>query len=389
MSKKHGKLQETTEAYGPMMALVVFVLIGWLLWRAFHTSVSAIVLSIRGVELALLSLFVSGLAQYQQWVAAVPREHVKLGDLWQVSALTGSYFRWVIGPVLIGLAFWVYASNPRLKRMRMFDVHSLALAEAVNWPRGSIANRVDVSKLPLDKGPWALALTELEFVQKYKLLGPKGDLNKARTAQILAHQLGSVFVGWQRMPPHRRALFAIFTPRIAAASFAVKTRSDRDKVKAMLAQSAKLLDQFGASANPSSGYVDYRNADAVAAMYAKHPAIQRICTRHGYETTLLVSLYDAAKELEPLPPADFLWLKRVDRGLWYPLNNLGMNHCYHVEAMGVMSHWEIEKALQRRIEMPMVEACVDGLEDALMNYAAETRGGVQSAADTTARAPVH
>jgi intracellular multiplication protein IcmP len=61
-----------------------------------------------------------------------------------------------------------------------------------------------------------------------------------------------------------------------------------------------------------------------------------------------------------LPPADFLWLKAVDRPLWYGLHNLG-RRTFHVEALALMSHYRTEIKSGKRSAFPLIGRAADAL----------------------------
>lgn len=62
--------------------------------------------------------------------------------------------------------------------------------------------------------------------------------------------------------------------------------------------------------------------------------------------------------------SDFLWLKPIDRRMWYVLNTVGRQTPF-VEAAGVFAHWRAEKEMGKRIVVPMVEEATNALELAL------------------------
>ena len=69
---------------------------------------------------------------------------------------------------------------------------------------------------------------------------------------------------------------------------------------------------------------------------------------------MLRALLTAREEGGVLSPSQFVWLRGYDRNLWYPLNNLGRQSC-HMEAIGAMAHFRIERRAQRPIPKPKVQ----------------------------------
>lgn len=63
---------------------------------------------------------------------------------------------------------------------------------------------------------------------------------------------------------------------------------------------------------------------------------------HGWKSTALVTILRRARlEGGVLPTANFLWLKLIDRTLWYTLNNAG-NAVSSIESAGVHAHFRAE-----------------------------------------------
>lgn len=84
-----------------------------------------------------------------------------------------------------------------------------------------------------------------------------------------------------------------------------------------------------------------------------------------FQTVDLVALLIAVRrEHGVVASAEFLWLKTVDRGLWYALNNAGRRQ-FHVESAGVLAHYyKQQEAMQKsgeKLDGPMVQEAVNGL----------------------------
>ena len=87
------------------------------------------------------------------------------------------------------------------------------------------------------------------------------------------------------------------------------------------------------------------------------------CNQHAFVTTaLLRALATAREEGGVLAPAQFVWLRGHDRTLWYPLNNLG-RQSFHMEALGAMAHYKMEKMTQRPIPVPKMDYAVQTMEE--------------------------
>ena len=78
----------------------------------------------------------------------------------------------------------------------------------------------------------------------------------------------------------------------------------------------------------------------------------------------MASLLELARDDGVLAGAEFLWLKTIDRPLWYMLNSVGRRTAFP-EVAGPFGHWMVEKRLRRPLKTPMVAEAIDGLEEAV------------------------
>ncbi len=78
----------------------------------------------------------------------------------------------------------------------------------------------------------------------------------------------------------------------------------------------------------------------------------------------MASLLEGARDDGVVPSAEFLWLKTIDRRLWYMLNSVGRQTPYP-EVGGPFAHWRAEKAMGRRSLVPMIDEAIKALEIAI------------------------
>jgi intracellular multiplication protein IcmP len=249
----------------------------------------------------------------------------------------------------------------RTRFKRKHSMKSLAQSEKHNWPQIQPVLGLDLVAMDIDSGPWAMAMTPIQFCKKFKLvnivlLPAEDSLSKEpkftvslipeRADRVFAGQLGRSFQGIERMPEHRRVLFAIFI-----------ARGCRDTAAARA-----LVSQLARSA--AKGKLDCSGADVLLKKHLSNKDVQKICQRHAYELTLMASALVFARADGVLATADFLWLKPMDRRLWYTLNDVG-RQTPNTEAAGVYAHWITEKTLQRPLSIPMVQQATKALQQAL------------------------
>ena len=95
--------------------------------------------------------------------------------------------------------------------------------------------------------------------------------------------------------------------------------------------------------------------------YESTDRIQEIITSHAYVTTVMARALEAAREKGRLGTSLFVWLKVVDRVLWYSLNQEG-GQCGWTEAAGPRAHRIAERQVKGPIYKPYVETAVTEFE---------------------------
>ena len=205
----------------------------------------------------------------------------------------------------------------------------------------------DQPKLPLfdealSPEEW-IGYNEIPFQNK------KIDYDKAYRA--LTKQLGPRWQGPFKLPLYAQGLYAVC---------ALKQVRKRDDAEA-------LLNQLSLSWSAKKGFKPSGKLKKQIREIIKNPKtggeLQKYADKHAFTTTaLLRCLARARDEGGVLASATFLWLRAVDRELWYPMNNLGRKS-YHAEACGAMVHYVNEIIAGQKIPVPQFEGAIKGVED--------------------------
>lgn len=69
-------------------------------------------------------------------------------------------------------------------------------------------------------------------------------------------------------------------------------------------------------------------ARPVIEKYKNTELVQEVTAKHAYTLTVIASLLEKARLDGVVPASEFLWLKPVDRRLWYMLNCVGRQTPY-------------------------------------------------------------
>lgn len=342
----------------------IFVAIG-VIWFVFKNQIISFYLKIKLYELDFLSIFSSHhFDQLRLTIISALSNPGKVGfnDLVNLGTAVGDFLRFPFIILLIVLAFVVYFGNVTRVFKRTYNMKDFVKLEKGTWPQISPVVDLDLIKTDIDTGPWAMAMTPIQFCKRYKLLEeirPKRragisdkDWNKIEVIlkrgeanRVFALQLGQLWKGTDKLPPHIKALFAVFAARINADS----------------KEAARILVQLAAS---STGKFNFSGVNELLKKHENTKPVQKIVQSHAYTLTVMASMLAGAREDGVQASADFLWLKPLDRRLWYTLNTVGRQTPF-VEVAGVFAHWIAEKEARRKILVPMVEEATKGLGIAL------------------------
>lgn len=354
--------QQGDNSLAPLWITVLFLLTVLFIWYYAHEYIVTFVFTVKIWQAELVSLFTNALQQDITIMKNVAPASVSFNQMAAMSTEVGNYIRYPVMVIMTILAVVLYFRNATLKYRKTYTMEKLAKMEYPNWPQITPVIKLDLLNQDLREGPWAMAMNPKEFAKDNKVLKlervpagedvlqshaqPRASIHKGESKRLFSMQLGEYWQSPEALPIHTRALFA---------AFAARMNRDRDG-------SANLLHQISASAE--DGQLDFSGADKLLVKHFNTDAVQRVVQRHAYVQTVMASMLQRAREDGVLPSADFLWLKPMDRTLWFNLNCVGRQTSFS-EVAGIFSHWLVEKALGRKVMVPMVDCAVSALEDAI------------------------
>ena len=364
---------DDTAAFNLIVIIVGLCVGAYLLWASYHAQISAAVMAVMHHEILFIDRFTDGYALADRQMAQSDPRGVTLRDLYGILHVVGMFFRIPATALLAVLAVIcvVRAAPSRFKRR--FDLDGLIHEQARMFPviAPFVARRLGV--VPPPNGvprPADYALTPLEWIKCYGQ-DAEGRFNRARAEATLVTQLGPRWTGPVAAPPVARLLFVVF---------ALHLTERRDDALALLVIAAKGLPQRekDAPAGPErplklpSAAVEH--ADAALADPAAFAEAKMISRRHAYTAPALMALLNAARvRAGVLAPAQFSWLRLVDRALWYALHSLGyqtegIGRYLHPnprpEAAGARDHWAAECAAGEPVIRPCVERALQAIQRA-------------------------
>lgn len=362
--------QEDKNSYGLLWGILLIFIIGVLVWWFYSAQLKHGFMKVKYWEMAAISFFVDDpdihirVDLINQSFAEGTTGGLTMYEAGQMASITGEYLRYPLGILLALMAWFLYRGHATMRFNKNYNMDALARQEKGNWPQISPIVDLELVKEDINVGPWAVAQNPMQYCKANKLLDIDvvadkkaawksegvyvSTLNKEKAAQAFAAQLGPLWVGAKQLPPHTRAMYA---------TFLLRAEHKPDEARALLAKLAL---------SATKGALDCREADEVIKKYGKNKVVQRCLERHAYVMTVMAELLQIARLDGVFATSDFIWLKPVDRRLWYILNCVGRQVAV-CEIGGAFAHWLAEKQMGRALSVPMVEEAVKALDAAIIN----------------------
>jgi intracellular multiplication protein IcmP len=329
------------------------------IWYNWHSYIVRFFLDIKIFELTIVSLFSNRVDTLIQTLQHANPATITFPVLSDICALAGGYFAYPLVALCSIFALVLFKSNVGTEYTKQHSIESLVQQEKNNWPQIAPLEKLSLLKMPLDAAPWGMALQPMQFAKINKLLRFEKHIHipgryrsnspvavsvlPGPATALFVKQLGRFWRGPEHLPIYAQALFAAFAARI-----------NHD-----LPAAEKLFNHIALSA--AKGSPDFSGVAELLRKYGYTPVVLEACSHHAYEYTVLSTMLLLAREDGVQAVSDFLWLKPIDRPLWYMMNTTGRRTAF-VEVAGPVAHWLAERDLGRRLYVPMVQEAVVALE---------------------------
>lgn len=362
MAQQGGQQSGSDNSMAPIWIMVLVFITGYMIWKMGHKYIVIFVFQVNILQAKLVNLFVHNeqLSNLIYLMQTVDPNAVDWGQLMATTQEVGDFMRYPVVVLLLTLAVVLYRSNITLKFRKVYNMKKLCEQEQFNWPAIMPIVKEDLVSQDVNKGPWAMAMTPMEFARKYNLLKKEDALldspvpgqemtagvRRGDAKRVFTLQLGPYWDGFEHCSPQAYALAAVFIARI---------NRDRDAANNILAT----IDRTYVAGKP-----DFFVARPVIEKYKNTELVQEVTSKHAYTLTVIASLLEKARLDGVVPASEFLWLKPIDRRLWYMLNCVGRQTPY-AEVAGVFAHWKAEKEMGRRSLVPMIDEAIKALEVAI------------------------
>ena len=341
--------------------ILLFLAVGaWFLWYRFHGPISATVMHVQHWQMQQFARFTDSYAALDSQVMQTDPASVRFGTLWRLLHNVGSLLRYPAAGLGAVLAVWCLLRASTTRFTRNIDLPKLMAIQAEVFPGGAafVGRGLKLTEIQVG-APWSCdpALHADEWIRRFAL-GADGALSDDRVALALTQQLGPVWQGVKQASPQVRCLFAVF------ALHAARKREKAIELLGVLSRSLPINAKDGPS-GPAVPLTFGSAAVAEADQVLKDGALTRRCeavtNAHAYTAPALMSLLTLArKEAGVLAPAQFAFLKLVDRALWYALHSLGFPGGQNpaeqpnprIEAAGARDHWAAECSVGHPLPVP-------------------------------------
>jgi intracellular multiplication protein IcmP len=328
--------------------------------------------------------------------------------IWTLTSFTGEYMRWIVVPPLLIWVVAMWRKDPIFKFRRQMNIKSLLERNARVFFSVRPLVGEDLLSPGAYKGNWRPFINPFNFSLENNLLKMEGRdakavnkylatlfkkrvnmddhlvgeyeypvLDEEKARELFEGNLGEkiwdkdqrpetkkdIWAMLMRMPMHKRALATVLLCHYIAEGD-LKKEGD-----ALLEQFADCYytEKLKKKKKKKEWTVEALNTagvnDKLREILKKYDFDIIIIPFlfHAWSHTLLISLFTRVKTITS---ADFIWVKPVDRELWYVLNNVGRK-TFGAEGAGAFAHFQVESGLARPLTSPDVDSAVEGLRSIL------------------------
>ncbi len=347
--------------------MMLMILIGGISWAFWHFAGFYVLEALRWIRIAELWVLETitrdrDIAELRAIAMKVP---VDVHRVLVLSYVAMKYVKWVFAAFLLGVAYFIMTKSPQFRFKTKHTLQTLMETQAKTWPVISpvikfnptkFSSRAPGKPIPKVLPAFAEALSPEEWIAYNQIPLINGAPEREAIRRAFIAQLGSKWTGPQNLPPYAQGLFAAFALKNA------KKRKESDE----------LLGEIAKHWTIETGLNMPRDLIATINKWIADKSVGgealKTTDKHAYVTTALLGLLKQARlSGGVLAPATFLWLRAVDRNLWYPLNNLG-RQSYHAEASGDMSHFMGELTAGKALVVPRLEQAIDAMNAYLAEH---------------------
>src|ERR1700677_822923 len=350
-----------------ILIVVGLCILGWAGWQVWHAQISRIALLAAHYEMQAIGVVTDRFQPADIAVQHAHAERVQFGQLVRLYRNIGQELVYPDMALVLALAAFCFLRAGNARFARTFDLEKLMAEQAIHSRSTAafVGRRLKLSKLRTgDPRPADAALHVDEGVARYAT-SEKGGFDEAAARREFMPQVGGRWTDARAASPAVRSMLAVF------ALQGVQRRDEAARLLGLLSGGLPRGKADGGAGPEEPLAFDpktLRLADRVLATGEVSAWAFEVMDQHHFATPGLMSVLNQARlRSGVLAPAQFAFLKLVDRRLWYALHALGFESdaliahphpSMRVEAIGAGAHWAAERAVGVPIPTPEFDSAL-------------------------------
>lgn len=385
------------------------------LWNKYYPMIYGKLLVIASYEAFPFASF-PGMEKFHSVIARLDPASLTLSDMNSILNRAGRWYAWLIAPFGAWLIWKGAKSSARENYRRKLNMEGLlknnvklypCIAPILNWGNSLLKEKND-------SGPWMTARQPIQFVAQTGLLANdetdeiikakdllseafianpdspviagaiKAKFLRSKAETEFKKQFSPQFQGLNKLPPYLYALCAAFLlfgsgkKKEGQKILDNMSISFRPPQKAEKAKWSFKPPFYTAAKREKKGYSISSQVSVPKKELEKlfsSETVQLFVRPHNrYRDHVILALYAYARKKGVIATSEFIWLRPVNRKLFYLLNNYGRRTAW-VEIAGPFAHYQAEEILGNHSrdfqgtdippEDKLVETAVNALELAM------------------------
>lgn len=365
-----------------LMIAVLFVLPAW--YGARAGSINGSLLELAKTQLLAFLPFSDKALQAWERITQIDPAALSWDQIMTVLGYSGKWIRWPYAVVLAALGVSAIFMGRTAGLIRRLNMDSLLRhnAESFACLRPVVGRGKHLlSPESYDSGHWRIARSPVQFALEHGLLldtdgNPftedqalrrglahadlpaygQAHLDTEKAAVVLREQLGVAFSCVAGLPAGRKALACAFL------AYAEGQKKDCLKILDTVSTSYREVESPTCPVLEKSHF--HRLLDRT---WQRHKSllVEPLLIRHAaFELPWFMALLTLARRKGVLASSQFIWLRPLDRPLWYALNQCGGRAAW-VEGFAAWAHYAAEERAGKTLFEPHLDHAVIRLRDSL------------------------
>jgi len=256
---------------------------------------------------------------------------------------------------------------------------SFAKFQSEVWRVATYSANFDPDGRDAEIGP---PLTPPEWLRKNSVRFEDNELDHEACRAAFTEQLGKPWHGFDRASLHGKVVLLVCALHYLKLEQVYKGFNEDKEKSVSLHEREELSIAWAGGKDGTEAMKSFVSRHEKNARVRK--VIETIGSKHAYENTVIYAMLDRARAKGGvLKEHDMLYIKNIDRNMWYGMNNCGRKR-FHTEGAGIMSHYFAERIVNRALIEPYLDPAIDGVENYLFEEGIDSLEQFFMAADEDA-----